>query len=559
MLVYPAGIIIKREFRHTIDFFAKYTAFEHYPSTDRKEFMRNKLRNTTAVFIIFLLLVRPATAHASIAALSPGLNNLIVTFSDAISSHQTDNPVADSISDLLTLGMDYVFPSYDGFDDYLERFTEAYHIPGMAVSVATKNSTVFSGVYGECTSENDRFFIGSESKSFTALAIMQLYEAGLINLTDPVSDYIADTEYPVKGIEKNPITIKMLLNQTSGFSQFQRPHEREITASYGRFSYSNANYEILGEIIEKVSGLSYEDYMREHIFKPLGMNNTIANAKKAVEQGMLGGHRSYLGLSVASKDIIPEEGSWFHEPAGYIASTGADMTKYLQMYLREGLSETGERILSAENIRKMYTQTAKTTPGNPEYGYGLMAMQENGLTFVSHDGLTEEYRTYFLFVPRKDIAVSVMINGEDYLVGNGLTDDICRSLYNIAIGEAPADIRNSKFYTGHWSEAVKYLTVVALAIWFTVEAVKRHRNYIRHKDSDKITLKNQIVFLSFEVAATALILPLTHAFSGTPVWVIRDYVPDVYLLLVLATVIAGIGALASAGLVTLIAVSKKRK
>lgn len=409
-------------------------------------------------------------------------------------------------------------------DSYCAEVVKAYHVPGMAVSIATSDGVVFSGQYGECRSENDRFFIGSESKSFTALAIMQLVEERLISLDEDVSRYVSEAEYG------KTLTIRMLLNQTSGFTQYQRSSERKITDSYGEYQYSNANYELLGEVIESVSGLSYSEYMSKHVFAPLGMNDTYADARYALVKGMLGGHLNFYGFNVNGRDTVPNAGAWFHEPAGYIASTSADMAKYLQMYLRGGVGESGARVLSEDGIRQMYSDTASQNYGYRRYGFGLMTDMIDGEQVVYHNGLVEEYRTYFLFVPDRDIAISVMINGEDYLVGNDLTADICFSLYKLAQGRTPETVNASKYVVRHLSTDIKYLAMLAVAVVVFVSALISNGSRLR---------VSCIAGMILPIAITQLVLLL----GGTPMWVIRDYVPDFYLIILISAGLALLGAI----------------
>lgn len=425
---------------------------------------------------------------------------------------------------------------YDRLNEYCLRFSENCHLPGMAVSIFSSDSLLFSGEYGTCQSRNDRFFIGSESKSFTALAIMQLVEDGLISLDDDISFYIP------KYRSGKTLTIRMLLNQVSGFTQYQRPSEREITDNYGTYQYSNANYDILGDIIETVSGQEYSQYIQNHIFTPLGMTSSSADADTAVQLGMIGGYRNFFGVNIKGPNIIPNETSWFHEPAGYIASTPADMTKYLQMFLRGGISADRKRLLSEEGIRQMYTNTVSQSSGNSSYGFGLMVFPDNGMTKVYHNGLSEEYRTYFLFIPENNIAVSVLINGEDYLVGNRLTQDICDSIYSIFIGEAPTEIEKSRYILGHLLTNIKYLALLAVAFVYFLHILKiKSENRKKRTSAPKQYLYNTIG----GVVLGSAILTLPSLLSGTPLWVIKDYVPDFFLIIILSALIVTIGLIMS--------------
>lgn len=122
------------------------------------------------------------------------------------------------------------------------------------------------------------------SKSFTALAIMQLVEGGKLDLDNQISEYIDAGKWFIDDTDSNNITIRNLLNQTSGITTYQTFEKLKKTNSYGSHIYANANYGLLGLIIEAVSGMTYEEYVSKNIFSPLGMNHTAASFKKKQEK-----------------------------------------------------------------------------------------------------------------------------------------------------------------------------------------------------------------------------------------------------------------------------------
>ena len=124
--------------------------------------------------------------------------------------------------------------------------------------------------FGTCESAGDAFYIGSLSKSMCAVAIMQLVEQGKIDLDAPASDYAP--EYLISP----EVSVRMLLNQTSGFGYYESLNEATVGDSFGEFSYANANYDLLGRIVEHVSGESYSAYMAKHVFAPLNMVDSSA-------------------------------------------------------------------------------------------------------------------------------------------------------------------------------------------------------------------------------------------------------------------------------------------
>ena len=316
--------------------------------------------------------------------------------------------------------------NYERIGEQIAEDVRRYHIPAMAVAVVDKDKVLFEQTYGECKSADQPFIIGSMSKSFTALAIMQLAEQGKLDLAEPMDKYIDSSEWFKDGSDHSRITIKDLLNHTSGITTFQQFGSLESTDSYGNHVYANANYGLLGLIIEAVSGMSYEDYVTKNIFDPLGMEHSAASLEKSKKNGLIDGYRNYFGFAVSGECDYPEEiqkGSWTNVPAGYLSSSLSDMEKYLQMYLRGGESVVGSR-----SIESMFYDNV---PGGEDgfYGFGWTYSKDpSGQPMLNHAGLVENYTSNMFILPEKEIAVVVLVNMNDYLVGNALLGDVTAPL-----------------------------------------------------------------------------------------------------------------------------------
>ena len=125
------------------------------------------------------------------------------------------------------------------FDSYLAEIVRAYHIPGMAFFISDPEKTLFSKCVGQCRGMDRQFFIGSMSKSYTALCIMQLAEKGLVNLDEDISAYLPAYAFAKK------VSVRSLLNQTSGFDTHMKLHNAKLTKSYGSYEYANVNCGLL--------------------------------------------------------------------------------------------------------------------------------------------------------------------------------------------------------------------------------------------------------------------------------------------------------------------------
>ena len=430
--------------------------------------------------------------------------------------------------------------SFQRFDSYLSEIKKAYHIPGMAFFVTTPEETVFERTYGQCTSLDQQFFIGSMSKSYTALCVMQLVEKGLINLDEDISTYLPDYKFPKK------VSVLSLLNHTSGFDTHAKLFNAKITDSYGKYEYANVNYDLLGKIIETVSGKSYEDYIQQNVFAPLGMADSKANAQALKESPkLLNGNRNYFGFFKQGRASYPTAKSWFHEPAGYIATTPHDHAKYLRMYLNGGLSEQGERIIKKETVDSMWYENVPLSEGDAAfYGKGWNYTEMDGLKLVFHGGQVETGITYMFILPEEQLAVCFMLNGNDEFVTNSLMDNAIWNSLAIIKGEPAKEISHSAYIVRHVIYDALYLLVFALSLFILIKAIKS-------KDGIKAVGAAKVKAVIFNVAAYVLwplfLLTAIKIFVDTPLWVVRQFVPDLYFVILLSAAMALTGGIIKAG------------
>ncbi len=254
-----------------------------------------------------------------------------------------------------------------------------------------------------------KFRLGSVTKQFTAALVLLMQQDGKLNIDDPVSKYLPDAP---KAWEK--ITLANLLGHTSGIPNFTSFKEFGAWAASAhtwdeeyaffrdkpldfepgtKFSYSNSNYEVLGGILEKVSGKKYGDLLRERIFGPLGMNDSGLDSDDLIlprrAEGYMPGPK---GLSVARSESMSVPFS-----AGSIYSTTGDLLKW-----EHGLFEG--KLLSADSLKAM------TTPGKGDYGLGVTIHSEDGVKVVEHGGGIEGFNSNLMYVPDKRICVVVLAN-----------------------------------------------------------------------------------------------------------------------------------------------------
>lgn len=410
---------------------------------------------------------------------------------------------------------------YAEIDKQLEQDVEDYNIPGMAVVVVNSDEVLFSETYGNCESINTPFIIGSMSKSFTALSIMQLVEQGRINLDAPISEYIDCSLYLKYPEEGDKISVRQLLNQTSGLGAYQKFGTAKITNSYGKYVYANVNYSLLGEIIESVSGESYSAYVEQYIFAPLGMDKTSATLEESKEDGLIPGYRNFFGIPIQGEPDYPDENSWSLVPAGYISSSAEDMGNYLQMYLKGG-----EGIISQDGINTMfYNNILQDESGQNYYGmgwqisYGLFSEP-----VINHSGLVENYTSNMFIFPESDVAIVVLVNMNDYLVNNNMLGNIVRPL----LGGEKQDMSANTYWLYHGLIDAFYLLIIMIAVW-PLLFIKKWKKKPHGKKTIALDIVRHMIL--------PMILIMFPYILGFPLWVVYYYVKDLFMVLIISSVI----------------------
>lgn len=323
------------------------------------------------------------------------------------------------ISALILLLAAIIAPASAGeLDDFVAAQMESSALPGVAWAVVDADA-VTTGADGTADGERDvtpdtPFLLGSISKSFTALAIMQLAEAGKVDLDQSVAHYLGD----FAGKPAGAITLRQLLSHTSGLSTLQgnsAPPETEALSdaisrraawyaqrepAYApgtRWEYSNANYLILGRVIEAVSGMPYPAYIAAHIFEPLGMDASYVSGEGR-HTGLAQGYTPWFG------SFRPTEMQWAglgSAPQGGIVSTAIDLARYLQMMMN------GEDdVLSAAGKARMLEPASDVSPG---YGFGWMLDADEGSAY--HTGMSPGFETIAAMLPAQRRGVVVLTNG----------------------------------------------------------------------------------------------------------------------------------------------------
>jgi CubicO group peptidase (beta-lactamase class C family) len=321
------------------------------------------------------------------------------------------------------------------FDEYMNACVSVNHFSG-AVLVAKDDGTIFAKGYGFANAEHQvpnstrtKFRLGSITKQFTAMAILILREQGKLKIQDPVGKYLADAPKAWEGV-----TIRHLLTHTGGVPSYTEAADyskkmstpETVTTMIARFRdkpldfkpgekfhYSNSGYFLLGAIIEKVSGKSYEAFLKEAIFAPLGMKDTGYDHSATILPGRASGYNR------RGEELVNAEYLDMSQPyaAGSLYSTVLDLAVW-DRALRDG------KLISKNAYTEMFT------PVKGDYAYGWAVKTIKGRKLIRHGGGINGFVTDFLRYPDQKLCVAVLCNVIPVNTGR-----IGQDLAAIALGE----------------------------------------------------------------------------------------------------------------------------
>lgn len=328
-----------------------------------------------------------------------------------------------------------------GFDDYVRGSVRDWDVPGLAVSVVKDGKVVLAKGYGvrklgapAPVDEHTLFAIGSISKSFTAMALGLLVDEGKISWDDPVTQYLPYFQL-ADPFASREMTIRDLLVHRSGLPDFcggilwyGSDYSREevvkrlrylkpATSFRSTFAYQSVTYMAAGEIVRAVSGKSWDDFIRERLFTPLGMkeSSSLYRDLKTAKNLALP-HIRVDGKTVA----IGYRDSDSLGPAGSIVSSVSDMARYMQVLLADGALE-GKRIYSEKVARELFTpqMLVPLRPSSaPElkplnamfhaYGFGWFMKDYRGRKLIVHTGGMDGMSAVVMLVPEEKLGVTVL-------------------------------------------------------------------------------------------------------------------------------------------------------
>jgi len=345
----------------------------------------------------------------------------------------------------------------------LEKLIHEQQVAGFAIAVFEDNRRVYAAAFGvrnvtrsdDAITTHSLFHMASITKTFVATAIMQLFENGKIDLDAPVVKYLpyfqmADERYKI-------ITIRQMVTHTSGMPdvddyEWNKPQyddgslERYVRslgnlklefAPGQRFQYSNMAFEVLGDVIAKVSGESFEDYVQHHILVPLGMKDSTLLVKEVDPKLLAWGHDlDETGNPFPSK-VYPY--NRIHSPSSDLHSNVLDMARWAIANMNRGELD-GARILKSSTYEVMWKSAGKFNGKASPAGISWFLDNYKGNRLIGHDGGDTGFLTELVMLPDKKIAVVWLANA-DWIPN---TDGITGAALDVALGLKPKPIEGKR-------------------------------------------------------------------------------------------------------------------
>ena len=341
----------------------------------------------------------------------------------------------------------------EGWQDRLDKLVEQgmrdQHVPGLAIGIVQDGRLVYARGFGRLALDRPGnpvtprtlFHMASVTKPFVATAIMQLVEQGKVDLDAPVTKYLP--YFRLSDPRYRSITVRQMLTHTSGMPDVEdygwdKPQyddaalERYVRSLEGqkllwdpgtRFAYSNMAFEVLGDVVAKVSGMTFEDYVAAHILQPLGMNSSTLLLKKADPALLAAGYtKSRSGGKAELMPVAAYPYNRMHSPSSNLLSSVEDMSRWAMANLNRGELD-GKRILQSSTYDIMWKPAAEVEfcrpPGYTEcrkagnhVGISWFLEEKNGHLIVSHGGGDDGFITAFWIIPDRKFAFVMMTNSD---------------------------------------------------------------------------------------------------------------------------------------------------
>lgn len=304
----------------------------------------------------------------------------------------------------------------------VKAFMQKHHLPGLSISIAKKGKLVWSEGFGYADLEqrvqvdpaHTKFRIGSVSKTFTSTAIGLLYEAGKLNLEEPIQQYVP--EFPKK---KWDISLRQLAGHTAGIRHYRGEEnwsnkyyptvlggltifrEDSLLFKPGTdYSYSSYGWNLISAALETASGMDFLSYMQQNVFRPMGMINTVPEFMDSLIQNRT---RYYIQNQQQQLLNAPTVDNSYKWAGGGFLSTTEDLILFGKAFLENTLLQPATKSL-------LWTPQQTTTSVSTDYGMGWRTYHFDGRDWIGHSGGSVGGTTIFVLYPPEELIVAITVN-----------------------------------------------------------------------------------------------------------------------------------------------------
>lgn len=326
---------------------------------------------------------------------------------------------------------------FDPIRDQIRAGLVEHSVPSIAVAVAQDGRILWEEGFGWAdrekripATEHTMYSMASISKPITATGLMTLVQAGRVDLDKPANDYLGEARLRARVGDASQATVRRVANHTSGLplhyqffyadEPYQKPSMDETILRYGNlvtapgehYQYSNLGYGVLDDIIARVSGSSYADFMRREVFLPLGLNRTSVDIGPGLE--------AYTATRYEDDGRPIPFYDFDHPGASAVFSSAHDLVRFGMFHLKAHLRDQ-KAILSDASIDAMHRATAKDDDSG--YGVGFGVWERNGYQVVSHSGGMGGVATQMRLYPQQRLAIVVLSNSS-----NGMPSEVADAI-----------------------------------------------------------------------------------------------------------------------------------
>jgi len=313
---------------------------------------------------------------------------------------------------------------FQNFNLFVSKKIKDYKIPGLSIAIISKEKELYKNSFGKVNissdikiTDNTLFRIGSLTKPIVATAVMKLVESKKLDLDSPIESYLDNFSFKNEKF-RNSITVRKLLTHTAGFydsGKLLAPNyslknlaydisQSDPVVDIGDFSYSNNHYGMIGYIIESVTKASFENWMQENIFLPLGMNDTTFSKEEVIKKEVAFGHLEDYDRRLNVIEELGENPS--NNPSFYLFSTLNDMIKFTSLYL----SEKNDYI-SDDFFKQLIDSVGSKQDFLSEFSLSFGIKYQNGKRYLEHHGVVSNgFSSYIAIYPDDNLAIIILMN-----------------------------------------------------------------------------------------------------------------------------------------------------